>query len=137
MILVDTNVLSETRLADGESRVRRRLASFGDDVFVSVIVLGEIVFGIERMPQGRRRRHIENFHRLIKAEYASRILPVTDDIAERWGDLRASHKRSGATLPLADGLIAATALAHDLTIMTRNTRDFELTGVRLINPWED
>lgn len=137
MILVDTNVLSEARRANGSPKVKAAVASYGDDVFLSVVVMGEIVFGIGVMAPGAARRALEDFHAELKIVYADRILPVTEDIAELWGELRACLRKEGRPLALADGLIAATALRHDLTIMTRNVRDFAPTGARLLNPWED
>lgn len=117
--------------------MKAAVASFGDAVFLSVVVMGEIVFGIERMAPGPARRALEDYYADLKIVYADRILPVTEEIAESWGELRARLSRGGRSLPLADGLLAATALRHDLAIMTRNVRDFEGTGARLLNPWED
>ena len=136
MILVDTNVLSEMRSIDGSPIVRRRVEAYGNDVFVSAIVMGEIIYGVGALPEGRKQKELRHFYDLFCEVYADRILPITHDIAEVWGRLRAARRAAGRPLALADGLIAATALHHNLTLMTRNTRDFDLTGVKLLNPWE-
>ena len=70
-------------------------------------------------------------------EEADRVLPVTTPVSETWARLRARYWRARRVLPMADGLIAATALVHDLTLWTRNIRDFDGTGARLFDPWED
>jgi predicted nucleic acid-binding protein len=72
----------------------------------------------------------------LRPWFAGRILPVTEPIAERWGILAGQSLLRGKTIKVADGLIAATALQHDLTIVTRNVKDFEYLGVELLNPWE-
>lgn len=102
-------------------------------VYVSVMVLGEIRQGIERLrtrdPQ--RARAIERWLRSIVRSMGTRVLVVNQQIADVWG--RMGIKR---TLPLVDSLLAATALAHDLTLVTRNTKDIKDTGVRYLNPFE-
>lgn len=137
MIVIDTNVLSEAMRAHGDQRVRSALARWHADIYLSVVVLGELVFGIDLLPRGRRKAELQAHYDGLKTSHSDRILDVTDGVTERWGLLRALHQRSGRKLAFADGLIAATALDHGFALMTRNTRDFELTGVRLINPWED
>jgi toxin FitB len=132
--LLDTNVVSETRRRQPEPRVIRWLeASAQDAHFVSVLTVGEITKGIVQ----RRRRDPKGADRLarwlsgLRELFSDRILVVGDAEATCWGDLAGR-----AELPVIDGLIAATALVHDLTLVTRNTRDFALTGARLINPWQ-
>lgn len=132
--LLDTNVVSETRRRQPEPRVMRWLEASGPDAhFVSVLTVGEITKGIVR----RRRRDPEGADRLalwlsgLRALFAERILVVGDAEATCWGD-----PAGRAELPAIDSLIAATALVHDLTLVTRNTGDFALTGARLLNPWQ-
>jgi predicted nucleic acid-binding protein len=72
----------------------------------------------------------------VRAWYAGRILPVTESIAERWGHLTSTARKQGLALAVVDGVIAATALHHDLTVVTRNVKDFAGLGVELLNPWE-
>ena len=80
---------------------------------------------------------MEKYYTGLARAFGDRILPVAAPIAECWADLRAVQRSMGRMLPQADGLIAATALVHDLTLWTLNTRDFDGIGVRLFNPWED
>ena len=132
--LLDTNVVSETRRRQPEPNVMRWLEASGPDAhFVSVLTLGEITKGIVQ----RRRRDPEGADRLarwlsgLRELFTERVLAVGDAEATCWGDLAGR-----AELPVIDGLIAATALAHNLTLVTRNTKDFALTGARLLNPWQ-
>ena len=137
MILLDTNVLSEARLPAGSSKVKAQLNRHRDDLWLSVVVLGEVLFGIRRLDPGQKRDALERYYGELCRQYAERVLDVTREIAEAWGQARAVRRGLGRPLAVTDGLIAATALVHDLTLWTRNTRDFEGTGVRLFNPWED
>jgi len=104
---------------------------------VSVITLGEIQKGIELLAEGKRRVQLEQWLKQdLEAWFSGRILPVDRQVAGRWASLVAQGARAGRRLPTVDSLIAATALAYDLTIVTRNTRDFEGIGATIINPWE-
>jgi hypothetical protein len=103
------------------------------DLFLSVLTVGEIRQGIERLAvrdAGQAAILEEWSHRLV-TDYADRIVPVTLEAAELWGRLNA-----GSPLPLVDGLLAATALVHNWTLVTRNLKDVERTGVRLLDPFE-
>ena len=137
MILLDTNVVSETRLPQGDTRVKAAVRDHGDDLWLSVIVLGEIVFGVCQLDPGPKRTALGRYCAELRRDYADRMLGVTREVAEAWGVARAARRREGRPLAATDGLIAATALVHDLTLWTRNPRDFEGIGVRLFNPWED
>lgn len=134
-LLIDTNVISELRKKKGpHPNVAVWFASVEErDIYLSVLVIGEIRRGIESL---RRRdataaRALETWLMQIEARYADRILPVTRDIAERWGRLS-----SPGILPVVDGLLAATALVHGHTLVTRNTQDVARTGVPVLNPFE-
>jgi len=131
--LVDTNVLSELRKG-----VRAHVgirAWFADaregELFTSVLVLGEIRRGIESI----RRRDVpsalalEQWLARLGSDFAERVLPVDARVADRWGNLNVPDP-----IPTVDGLLAATALVHDLILVTRNVRDVERTGVRLWDP---
>ena len=136
--LVDTCVLSEAQRARGDRRVRARLESVADDdFFLSVVTIGEIVRGIGLLPEGDRRTALDAWVRDIEEHHARRILPVDARVARIWGEIDAAARRAGITLPAADGLIAATAIRHDLAVMTRNAAHFAVAGVRLIDPWAD
>lgn len=133
--LVDTNVLSEARRSGGHPGVRQSLASIDpEDLYLSVLTIGELVKGVEKLPDGTRRRELDAWVRQIQEHHADRILPVDLRVARLWGELCA---RSARTLPAIDAMIAATALRHDLALMTRNVKDFEGTGVRLVDPFAD
>lgn len=135
--LIDTNVLSEARKPDGHAMVKRLLAAAEpDDLFISVISIGEITHGIARLPPGTKRRELEAWLGMTERHFADRILAIDRDIAQLWGEITAKAAHSGRKLHAADGMIAATALHHGLRIMTRNTKDYEATGVLLSNPWE-
>lgn len=134
--LIDTNVLSELRKKErANPGVRQWYASVqGESLYLSTLTLGEIRNGIERL---RRRdpeasAHLEVWLLKVETDMADRILPVTSAIADRWGRLGVPDP-----LPVVDALMAATALVHELILVTRNVADVERTGVRLINPFTD
>ena len=136
-VLLDTNVISEIRRPRADARVVQRVRDLQpQDTFMSVITIGELVYGMTRLPAGKKRRELEAWLIALEQSYASRILPVDSETARAWGEIAAAVGANARTLPPQDGLIAATALRHGLHLMTRNTKDFEGTGVLLINPWE-
>lgn len=134
MFLLDTVVLSELRKRDRNPNVVRWLTgASADGVFLSAVTIGEIERGIvrQRAKDVAFAEALESwFDRTIQI-YIDRILPVDTRVARRWGSLSARIGNDGADL-----LIAATALEHGLTVVTRNTRHFEPTGVALIDPFE-
>jgi predicted nucleic acid-binding protein len=133
--LLDTNVLSELRKGEiADPKVCRWAAStLNERHFISVLSLGEIRKGIEllRKKSPAQCPPLERWLAQIQRDYAEDILLVSEEIAERWGRLMAIR-----TLPAIDGLIAATALVHNLTIATRNTDDFKSSGAHVLNPFE-
>ncbi len=136
-VLVDTCVLSTVHGPKANARVRQRLSETPEtDLFLSVITIGEIVNGVARLAQGKRRRELEAWLTQIEQIYGSRILPVDVETGRIWGEVTAKAGKNGRVIPVADGLIAATALRHGLHVMTRNSADFQATGVLLIDPWE-
>jgi predicted nucleic acid-binding protein len=137
--LIDTNVLSEYNRPGGpDAGVKRWLETTDrQSHYVSVITLAEIQKGIELLGEGKRRIQLEHWlEQDLEAWFSGRILPVDRRVAACWASLVAQGVRSGKSLPAIDSLIAATAVAYDLTIVTRNTRDFESVGATLINPWQ-
>ena len=136
--LLDTNVPSELTRLRPEARVVHWLdAQNNERLFLSVVTLGEIRKGVTLLVDSKRRSQLEQwFIEELLSWFAGRILPVTQAIADRWGVLDATSQRRGTPLNTADGLIAATALEHGLTLVTRNARDFADLGVSLFNPWE-
>ena len=132
--LLDTNVLSETRKRQPEAGVANWIAATPPDrLHVSVLTLGEIEQGIARV-RGRgdqsQASALERWLRDVQAGFEDRILPVTLPVAAAWG--RQQYTRP---LPVIDALLAATARVRDLTVVTRNVKDFELAGVQVLNPF--
>jgi predicted nucleic acid-binding protein len=136
--LVDTNIPSELTRKKPEPAVEAFLKQAGKDhVYMSVLSLGEIDKGIAVLPASRRRQDLEAWLEAeIRPWFAQRILPISAAIAERWGFLSAGGRLRGAPVAVVDGLSAATALENDLTLATRNSRDFADLGVAIINPWD-
>jgi toxin FitB len=136
--LLDTNVPSEFSRDRPEPRVVEWLkAQPVAMLFLSAVTIGEIRKGLVVLPQGRRRADLETwFQTDLLIWFRDRILPVTNSIADRWGVLDGQCQLKGTPLNTADGMIAATALEHDLTVVTRNLRDFAGLGAHLFNPWD-
>lgn len=131
--LLDTNVISEARKPAGDPRVKGWMASVsGAELYLSVLVVGEIRQGIDRL---RRRDPMqaavyEAWLARLRRDYADRVIPISADIAEEWGRLNVPDP-----IPTIDGLLAATAIVMGLTLVTRNTADVARTGVQLLNPF--
>jgi predicted nucleic acid-binding protein len=138
-VLLDTNVLSEVRRPAPEPRVLAWLDTIDEDrAFISVASIAELRRGIALMEEGRRRAALVAWLAVdLPARFAGRILPIDPVVAERWGDLMAQARQSGFALSVMDGFFAATAIAHELVLATRNTKDFAPLGVTLFNPWTD
>jgi predicted nucleic acid-binding protein len=137
--LIDTNVLSEYNRPGGpDAGVRRWLETTDrQSQHVSIITLAEIQKGIELLAEGKRRAQLEQWlAQDLEAWFSGRIILVDRQVAVRWASLVAQGSRTGRPLPTIDYLIAATALAYDLTIVTRNTKDFEGIGAPTLNPWD-
>lgn len=134
--LLDTNVISEIRKPNPHPTVSDWFSeSASGELYLSVLVVGEIRQGIERLRRRRDRKQADLFERwlaVLRDDFADRLLPISVAIAERWGRLNA-----GQPLPVVDGLLAATAIEHDLTFVTRNSGTLMASGVRLLNPWRD
>jgi toxin FitB len=135
--LLDTSVLSElVKPVPAETVLAFFRHAVAEDVWLSVVTIGEVVSGIESMPHGKRRRQYEAWLHRSEVQYEGRFLPIDLEICRIWGELTGRLRRGGIQLPMADGLIAATALHHGMHVVTRNVKDFEPTGVLLVNPWE-
>jgi len=135
--LLDTNIVSELIKSHPDAKVVGWIEETGEALlFLSVLTLGEIRIGIERLNLGRRRGRLESWLKLdLRARFRNRILPIDDRVAERWGALSAAAAANGKPVPVIDGLLAATAMHHDLILVTRNTPHPAGTGVPTLNPW--
>lgn len=137
--LVDTNVLSELRRKQADARVLAWFAArSAQSLFLSVLTLGEIRKGIAALGSAQvdaaRRQALSDWLEVdLPTFFLGRVLSVDAAVADRWGFLQA---QAGRPLPAIDSLLAATALQHSLTLVTRNVRDFAGQGVSLVNPWE-
>jgi predicted nucleic acid-binding protein len=136
--LLDTNVPSELTRSSPNPRVSTWVgAQDSVSLYLSVVSVGEFRKGFCLLPQGRRRMQLEQWlEQFLLPLFSSRILPVTQSIANRWGVLSATCQVRGTPLNTADGMIAATALEHILTLVTRNVKDFAELRVDLLDPWD-
>jgi hypothetical protein len=133
LYLVDTNVVSEARR--GSRQAVAWLRSIRPDaLYLSALTLGEIMRGValKRKSDTETAARLTEWLERLRQDHADRILPVTDRIALEWGRIAALRPRGDI-----DGLIGATAIVHDLILVTRNVKDFEDTAVSLINPWSN
>ena len=136
--LLDTNCVSELIRPRPDRHVVKWADSTNEaSLYLSVLTLGEIRKGLAALPQGARRTKLETWLEVdLKMRFHGRILSVDAGVADRWGQLTAEAKRRGKPLPVIDGLMAATALHHNLTVASRNISDFARTRVPVLNPWE-
>lgn len=138
MIVLDTNIVAEMmRGAPAPQVVAWLNEQETSSLFLTTITLGEIAYGLWVLPQGRRRRRLEEgFARILAEAFAGRILPLDEDAAHRYGEVMGRRQKMGRPLAALDGQIAAVAWAHGHAVATRNVRDFVDCGVELINPFE-
>jgi predicted nucleic acid-binding protein len=136
--LLDTNCISELVRNKPEPRVLEWMEAADESLlYLSVLTLGEIRKGVAGLPRGKRQTQLEMWLELdLQARFSGRSLSIDAPIADRWGLMAAEAKRKGRALSAIDGLLAATALQHSLTILSRNISDFANTQVPTLNPWE-
>lgn len=134
--LLDTCVISDARTSANAGLLSWLKDADADALYLSAITVGEIAWGIERLPSGKKRTTLERWLRddILKT-FTGRVLPVDLDVVETWGRVRAKAERHGNNTDSLDTLVAAIAIHHDLIIVTRNEKDFAGTGVALLNPW--
>ena len=137
--LLDTNIPSELMRPRPEPKVQDWVADRDiGRLFVSVVSIGELETGFATMRDAARRARLEaSLDRYLALLLVGRVLPVTQAIAVRWGRLDGMRQMAGRPLSAPDGMIAATALEHGLTLVTRNGKDFAGLGVDLLNPWPE
>jgi len=136
--LLDTNIISELVKPKPEANVTEWVENTDESLlYLSVLTLGEIRRGIAALPQSRRRATLEAWlDKDLRARFEGRILVIDQEVADRWGLLTSAARNSGMVLPVIDGLLAATALEHNLTLVTRDTGQIPSMGVAVFNPWE-
>lgn len=136
--LLDTNIPSELIRTRPEPRVANWVyARDEQSLFLSVVSIGELRRGFVVLPASKRCTELEQwFENDLVPRFRGRILPVSLPIADRWGHLGGECQLRGTPLNTADGMIAAKALEHDLTVVTRNLKDFAGLGVAVLNPWD-
>jgi toxin FitB len=136
--LLDTNCISELVRPKPEPRVLEWMEAADEaTLYLSVLTVGEIRKGVAGLTQSKRRTQLETWLEVdLHARFSGRIMPIDRAIADRWGLLTAESKRKGNPLSVIDGLLAATALHHNLTVVSRNSNDFSDTPAQVLNPWE-
>ena len=135
MLMLDTNVVSELMKDKPSEQVQRWFThQESDDLCISVITIGEIVYGFHMMPEGRKKERLSSWFEVKFLEWiGDRIYPIGESIMRDWAQLKANSR----TLPVIDSLLAATAIAAGATLVTRNTKGFEgIAGLSIANPWE-
>lgn len=137
MIVLDTNVVSEAMRPQPDPNVLAWLnAQPAEALYLTSMTFAELLFGISVLPLGARKDHVERALDALLAGFVGRILPFDAEAARRYAAMASVAKELGRTLPLNDGYLAATASANGFAVATRNTKDFAVTTVALINPWQ-
>ena len=138
MNALDTNVLSELMRLSPESRVVAWLdAQEASSVAITAITVAEILYGIQRLPEGRRRRALASVAAaMFEEDFAGRILAFDAEAAVCYADCVAASERAGRVVQMPDAQIGAICLRHQAVLATRNVKDFEPLGVQLIDPWQ-
>ncbi len=134
--LVDTNIYSEPVKPKPEPRVVEWLRKHERELYISTVTIGEIRRGIERLPEGKRKAQLRLWLQSICDCMKGRVLSFNISTAHVWGQLKAKWDKAGINVPSLDSQIAATAHRHGLTVVTRNTADFNKTGVKILNPFD-
>lgn len=135
--LIDTCALSEFT----KPRPSPKVEAWFDDLvdgteFVSVLTLGELEKGITKLRASRRRAAFERWFTELRDRFGERVLPVDEPVAIEWGRICARSELTGKPVPVIDALLAATAIVHGLSVVTRNSSDIARTGAAIIDPWE-
>lgn len=136
--LLDTNVVSEPERKRPDRNVLEWLDNVDyRSVYLSALTVGEIKKGVAKLATGKRKAHIQNWLEDVRQHFAGRILPMTENTFLAWGQMYGYLEKRGIVRPIFDSLFEATAIEHDLILVTRNTRNFRSSSVTILNPWED
>ncbi len=134
--LLDTNVVCEATAKQPEPMVLAWIENHAHECFLSSVSLGEIWKGLHRLPEGKRKLGLVRWVDGLENDFSEQILGLDTMTLKSWGKLYAKHEAKGFNMDVMDSLIAATALLHQLTVVTRNTADFP-ADVRTLNPWTE
>jgi predicted nucleic acid-binding protein len=136
--LIDTNVISEPRRKRPDQNVLSWFAGIDDsEAYISAITIGEIKKGAEKRESAKERSDLFRFLDQMRSRFAGRILPLTEETFVVWGKLIADFEKRGKPRPAIDSLLEATALEHDLVLVTRNIKNFKDSQATILNPWEN
>lgn len=134
--LLDTCLLSEVwKPTPNEGVLDWLAASIEEELFMSVLSLGELRRGIDLLADGKKKQRLAKDYVALRSRFSTRVLGISAVVAERWGSVGAEARRAGKRVHVVDGLIAATALVRGLTVVTRNVGDFAGTAVPVLDPW--
>lgn len=136
--LLDTCVISELVSKRPNSKVVEFVDSLDDnDVYLSVLTIGEITKGIEKLPRSKRKQELHTWLREdLLVRFSEKIIPIDNEVVTEWGLLTARLELAGISMPAIDSLIAASALSYAVALVTRNVDDFKGAGIEIVNPWE-
>lgn len=135
MMVLDTNVLSELMRQRPDANVLKRIDA-EPDIAITAITVGEIQYGITRLPNGKRKSELQStFQALLDKEFSGHVLSYDQTAATHYGDLVTQREKIGQPISMADGQIAAICLSHHAQLATRNTKDFNHIGLDVVNPW--
>lgn len=137
--LLDTCLISELIKREPNPRVLPWLESQDETtLYLSVLTIGELQKGISKLPDSHKKLELQAWvSKDLVARFEGRLLPIDGEVATGWGRLLGVAEKQGKKLPVMDSLIAATAITHNLTVVTRNTRDLERCHAKVFNPWKD
>jgi len=134
--LLDTNVISEIQKSKCNENVRSFIETLNwEDMYLSVVTIGELCYGIEKLPSGKKKHDLSIWlYSKVPEWFNRRIVEADTEVMLEWAKIRA---RTEKTLPVADTIIAASSIVHHMFLVTRNVKDFdEIDGINLFNPWE-
>lgn len=132
-IILDTSVLSEIRNPKGHQQVKERFNQIDDEaMYISVITLGEIAYGVHLLPEGKKKEALKNWVQQVHLIYRERLHEIDDNTALIWADVTAQAKKKGHNVSTNDAFIAASSIQYNMPIFTLNTKDFKPLGVKLV-----